>query len=51
VCVVCVVCVCVWCVCVVCVCVCVCEIWSVILREERMLRGFENSVLRTILGT
>jgi len=27
-----------------------CETWSLILREERRLRVFENSVLRTIFG-
>jgi hypothetical protein len=27
-----------------------CETWSLILREERMLRVFENRVLRGIFG-
>jgi len=27
-----------------------CETWSVILREERKLRKFENMVLRIIFG-
>ena len=27
-----------------------CETWSLILREERKLRGFENRVLRRIFG-
>ena len=27
-----------------------CETWSLILREERRLRVFENTVLRTIFG-
>jgi hypothetical protein len=27
-----------------------CETWSLILREERRLRMFENKVLRTIFG-
>jgi len=27
-----------------------CETWSLILREERRLRVFENNVLRTIFG-
>jgi len=27
-----------------------CEIWSLILREERRLRVFENKVLRTVFG-
>jgi len=27
-----------------------CETWSLILREERRLRAFENRVLRRILG-
>jgi len=27
-----------------------CETWSLILREERRLRVFENRVLRRILG-
>ena len=29
----------------------VCEIWSLTLREERMLRVFENMVLRRMFGT
>jgi hypothetical protein len=29
---------------------CGCEIWSLILREERRLRVFENRVLRRIFG-
>jgi hypothetical protein len=28
----------------------VCETWSLILREERRLRVFENRVLRRIFG-
>ena len=28
-----------------------CETWSLRLREERTLRGFENRVLRRIFGT
>ena len=28
-----------------------CEAWSVILREEHKLRGFENRVLRKMLGS
>ena len=28
-----------------------CETWSLILREERRLRVFENRVLRRIFGT
>ena len=27
-----------------------CETWSLILREERRLRGFENRVLRRVFG-
>jgi len=27
-----------------------CETWSLTLREERRLRGFENRVLRRIVG-
>jgi hypothetical protein len=27
-----------------------CETWSLTLREEQRLRGFENSVLRRIFG-
>ena len=27
-----------------------CETWSLILREERMLRVFENRVLRRVFG-
>ena len=27
-----------------------CETWSLILREERRLRLFENRVLRTVFG-
>ena len=27
-----------------------CETWSLTLREERRLRGFENRVLRRIIG-
>jgi len=30
--------------------VCVCETWSLTLREERWLRMFENRVLRRIFG-
>jgi len=29
---------------------CVCETWSLTLREERRLRVFENRVLRRIFG-
>jgi len=29
---------------------CVCETWSLILREEHRLTVFENSVLKRILG-
>jgi hypothetical protein len=29
---------------------CGCKTWSLTLREERRLRVFENSVLRTIFG-
>jgi hypothetical protein len=28
-----------------------CETWSLTLREERKLRGFENMVLRRIFGS
>jgi hypothetical protein len=30
--------------------VCVCETWSLTLREERRFRVFENRVLRRIFG-
>jgi hypothetical protein len=30
---------------------CVCEAWSLTLREEHRLRAFENSVLRRIFGS
>jgi len=30
---------------------CGCETWSLILREERRLRMFENKMLRRILGS
>ena len=33
-----------------CVVLCVCETWSLTLREERKLRVFENMVLRGIFG-
>jgi len=33
------------------VCVCVCETWSLTLRDERRLRVFKSRVLRIIFGS
>ena len=41
--------ICRYCVCYI-VVLCGCETWSLILREERRLRVFENRVLRTVFG-